>query len=74
MLGLIWLIQLLTSRPTIVEDTRWKLLASAVELCVPAEKQEGLTELTKPDSALRFLQGFSQVVGQLAGNAFTLVA
>jgi hypothetical protein len=74
MLGLIWLIQLLASRPNTVEDTRWKLLASAVELCVPAEKQEELAELTKPDSVMGFLQGFSQVVGQLVGNTFTLVA
>jgi hypothetical protein len=58
----------------VVEDTRWKPLASAVELCVPAEKQEELTELPKPDSVAGFLQGFSQVVGQLAGNTFTLVA
>lgn len=74
MLGLIWLIQLLTSQPTGGEDTRWRLLALAVELCVPAERQEELAELSKPDSVLGWAEGFSQVSGKLVGNTFTLVA
>jgi hypothetical protein len=74
MLGLIWLIQLLASRPTGADDTRWRLLASAVELCVPAERQEELAELSKPDSVHGWYEGFSQVFGQLVGNTFTLVA
>jgi hypothetical protein len=74
MLGLIWLLQLVTSRSTAPEDTKWKLLASAIELCVPPEKQEQLADLTKPNSLDLFLQSFSQVFGQLTGNTFMLAA
>jgi hypothetical protein len=74
MLGLIWLLQLVTSRSTAPEDKKWQLLASAIELCVPPEKQEQLADLTKPNSLDLFLQSFSQVFGQLTGNTFMLVA
>ena|ERR1017187_9531624 len=74
MLGMIWLLQLITSRSTTMEDGKWKVLASAVELCVPAEKQEELAALTENSTLDAFLQGFSQVFGQLFSNTLMLGA
>lgn len=50
MLGILWLIQVITGRPSSGNDgNRWVLLLSIVELCVPPEKQAALEELKTPN-------------------------
>ncbi len=71
MLGLLWLVQLLTSRPSGSDDSHWGLLASLIELCVPAEKQKELADLSSPFSV--FIEECSAVFGQVAGNTVMLV-
>jgi len=74
MLGLIWLLQLLTSRSTVAEDSKFKLLASAVELCVPAEKQEELHALGEETTFRLWWEAFFGAFGQLFSNTFMLGA
>lgn len=74
MLGILWLIQLIIPKQSSNADGRvWALLLSAIELCVPAEKQEELTELKEPPAIAAIIEGFSAIVGQLASNTFMLL-
>jgi hypothetical protein len=73
MLGLLWLIQLLTSRHPAADDKRWALLASLIELCVPPERQQELSELREGNPLATMIEGFSAVFGQVVGNTVTLV-
>jgi hypothetical protein len=57
MLGILWLIQLLTTRSPKEDDKRWELLASLVELCVPVEKQTELADLKESDPLTGVLAG-----------------
>jgi hypothetical protein len=72
MLGLLWLIQLLISKPSVADDRRFVLLASLIELCVPSERQEELSDLKQGNSLVDFIEGFSAVFGQVVGNTVTL--
>jgi hypothetical protein len=73
MLGIIWLIQVITARPTDSDNKRWVLLFDLLELCVPPEKLPELEGLKKPDSINVFLEGFSMATGQIASNTLMLV-
>jgi hypothetical protein len=73
MLGVLWLIQVITARPPSGDDKRWVLLLSAVALSVPNEKQTELKELMEPNSFDFIIQGFSAAVGQIASNTLMLV-
>jgi hypothetical protein len=73
MLGLLWLIQLLTARSPAADDKRWTLLASMIELCVPEEKQEEVADLKEVDPLENILAVFSTIFGQVVGNTLTLV-
>ena len=73
MLGLIWLLQLvIPSRSASRDDPRWRLLFSAVELCIPAEKHKEVAELIEGDPLNKFLEVSSEVFGQIASNTLML--
>lgn len=74
MLGLVWLLQIMTSRPALSDNHRWKVLTSAVELCVPAEKQRELYELATRKTFDEVLQEFFEVFGQVGSNTLLLAA
>jgi hypothetical protein len=72
MLGILWLIQVITGRPSGNDGNRWVLLLSIVELCVSAEKQAALEELKTPNPLAVFVEGFSMALGQIASNTLML--
>lgn len=73
MLGILWLIQLLTSKATAGDDGRWELLFSVIELCVPQDKLEELKERADGSTVISTLKAFTAVFGQIVGNTLTLV-
>jgi hypothetical protein len=72
MLGILWLIQVITGRPSDNDGNRWVLVLSIVELCVPPEKQAALEELKAPNTLAVFVEGFSKAIGQIASNTLML--
>lgn len=72
MLGILWLIQVLTSRSSTPEDKHWALLMSVIELCVPSDKQKELAELKESNPFIGFLEAFSMTFGQIASNTLML--
>jgi hypothetical protein len=73
-LGLWWLISLLFSSDTTADNKRWKILLSAVELCVPEEKQAALKEMVEfeTEGFSTTLDIFGMIFGKLVGNTVTL--
>ncbi len=59
-LGLLWLMQLLTSRYS-SSDKRIASLGSLIELCVPSGKEKELAELKEGNPILAALEVFSTV-------------
>ncbi len=73
-LGLWWLIGLFRNNDSSVENKRWKILISAVELSVPAEKRDELNEMVEleTEGLGQFMDIFGMVFGQLVGNTISL--
>jgi hypothetical protein len=69
MLGLVWLIQLLFDRSP-DDEPRWKLMVQTLELCVPDEKKEALSNIVGDFDVA--LAGFLQVARKLVGNTLAL--
>jgi len=53
MLGLVWMVQLLTDRHSIFDDERWKEMTATLKFCVPEEKRDGLERYLESHSLRR---------------------
>jgi len=72
MLGILWLIQVITARATDGDNKRWILLFDVLELCVPHEKLPELEGLKKSDSSEVFFEGFPVAAAQVGNNTLML--
>jgi len=72
MLGLIWLINLLINQQDNHEG-RWRILFTSIELCVPQEKQELLTDAMDEIKDNLWIDLWGKIAGQIIGNTLTLV-
>jgi hypothetical protein len=72
MLGILWLIQVITGRPSDNDTQRWVVTLSMIELCVPPDKLAALEELKTPNPLAGFVEGFSMAVGQVISNTLML--
>jgi|SRR5450756_729184 len=74
MLGVLWLIQIVTAKSSSGGDNkRWEVLIAMVELCIPPEKQDDLSELKEDTASAILPEGFFMAFGQIASNIFMLV-
>ncbi len=71
-LGLLWLVQLLTDRPDFPLEPKWKYLFTVLDACVPEDKKEILKEELEQVGPLWVDAGL-MVLGELAQNTFVLV-
>lgn len=72
MVGLVWLIGILTNRPN-NEDSRWKVFYAVIDACIPDHKREMLNETLKEQTDNIWIDAASQVFGQFIGNTITLI-
>ena len=72
MLGLIWLINLLINKQD-TDETRWKILFTSIELCVPQEKQELLSDVMNDFKENFWVDLWGKIAGQIIGNTLTLI-
>ena len=71
-LGVWWLINILVRQTAENNDKRWSVMLTAIELCVPEEKQAALREAVDTSLGLTLLDGFSLVAGRMFANTAAL--
>jgi hypothetical protein len=71
MLGLVWLIGILVDRLN-PDETKWNLLLSVIELCVPNENREKLGEIVQTIKDNFWNDIRIKIFGQFVGNTVTL--
>jgi hypothetical protein len=73
-LGLIWLLQLVMGNESEeAEDTKFKMLANAIELCVPAEKQSQLTAMLEEEQVMIRWKALGMISRRFGSNTFMLI-
>ena len=72
MLGLVWLISILTNRPD-QDEIKWKSLFVIIEQCVPEEKREIVKDAIQDIQDNIWIDLSSKIVGQIVGNTVTLI-
>ena len=72
MLGLVWLLSILTNRPD-QDEIKWKSLFAIIEQCVPQEKQEAMADAIHEIQENIWVDLSGKIVGQIIGNTITLI-
>lgn len=55
------------------EDGKWAMLGAAVELCIPAEKQQQWTDYSDGEPTRAFFGTVGAIVGAVASSTFVLI-
>lgn len=71
MLGIVWLISLFTDQ-TNKDESKWKILFSAVEACVPEHNREMLAMTMEEHKENIWWDAFTAAFGRIVGNTATL--
>jgi len=71
MVGIVWLISLFTDH-TNKDESKWKILFSAIEACVPDHNREMLAATIEEHKENIWTDAFAAAFGQVAGNTLTL--
>jgi len=72
MLGIVWLISLFTDQ-TNKDESKWKILFSVVDACVPDHNREMLAETMAGHKENIWMDAFTAAFVRIAGTTVTLV-
>jgi hypothetical protein len=73
MLGLIWLMSLLSGNNQKADDFKWKTLFTTIEFCIPDDKREEALETINGLQENVWIEVVGHISGQIVVNTITLV-